>query len=255
MEYTFDILFRIDIIHPAVDPVSRAFSLVPTSGCQAQLRKAGLIAKPVENGTWIIVEKVLPGNQPLRPITTLVNFQFLLLLHQPAILDTTDGFQSDGGNTFPSYVGRKFLLQLSNLDDAGTIDGRINLAKSGTTVGTEDLASISGQLHSFSVDPAVNSVDFQSLRPFDDREFIRTVSEGNIVHIGDPPTLEKPFFTPVPAGSWRVKQSPSGVIDEVLITDDSLVQQRAFGLVEIFKDASVDYDSPIIYQIPFDTAS
>lgn len=251
MEYKFDILFRIDISHPGVAQIGRAFSLVPTSLCRTQLRKAGLIAKPVDNGIWIIVEKILPGNVPLRPINSLVNFQFLLLLHQPAILESTDGFQLSS----PPFVGRRSVLHLSNLDIGGTIDGRINLAKSGTTIGTEDFASIAGQLHSFKVDPIVNSVDFQSLNPVNSTGFNRAVSEGNIVQIGAPPTTERPSFTPVPSGAWQVKQSPSGVIDEVLITDDSLVQQRAFGLVEIFKDGSINYDSTIIYQIPFDIAS
>ncbi|MDP5171118.1 MAG: hypothetical protein NWR72_12810 [Bacteroidia bacterium] len=252
MEYRFDLLFQIQITHPGLMEVADGWEIRPTADCTRNLRRFGMIFKATPDGGMIAAERRLPSGLPARPITETTAFRFLLKLKKPSILETTEGFGTDV--PFPQFIGRSSLAYFSNLDDSNTLDGRVLLARSGTYVGKSDLGSVAAQTHAFEAAIGATAVNLVPILPGGGPAITRPVSAGRQVQLAEtPPGAQSP--TPLPAGAWKVKQVGSTLAEETLFTDDSLLFNRAFGLIEIFKNPAVDYDSPLTYLIPFNTTS
>ncbi|MDX1909705.1 MAG: hypothetical protein SF053_21890 [Bacteroidia bacterium] len=239
MEYRFDILFRLQLVHPGLRRLRDGFGLLPTSDCVAQLRRHGLLFKAVEDGAWIAVEK--QGGIPVRPIQEVVSFRFWLLLQDASLLEKTEDFDADPADPFPAFIGRSRLAYFTNLDNTLTLDGRIQLAQTAPAVSKDDLGSLAPQVHRFIPHPSASQVTAAPVVPGGGAVQSFTIPADRQVQLD------------LTAGAWRIAQPGSPAPTEVLLADDRLVGSRTFGLIEIFKAPSVDYNTPVTYTLTFNS--
>ncbi|MDX2285979.1 MAG: hypothetical protein NW241_17565 [Bacteroidia bacterium] len=242
MEYRYNLLFQIVIDHPALQRPGDGFGIRPTAACQQAMNRYGLLFKQLPEGAGVICETVVPGGLPIRPIGQEVSFAFVLTLLDAGLLEKTRHFHSGATAPYPAYSGRRRMLYFSNLNDAGTIDGRIGLSRQGAGVSRQDLGSLAPLRQQLAVHPAASQVSLRRLSPGGATVLLPIPANRQIRLDLDP-------------GAYRLQQPGSPLDPEVIVADDALLYGQAYALIEIFKDASVDYASPVTYRLSFQLPS
>ncbi len=249
MEYRFDVLFRIELRYPGLEPMNRWMTIQPTSDCMMTLQRFGTLCRSTENGIFVAMEKMMPSGAPLRPIRETVSFRFLLKFIDPHLLDNTAGFES--GAALLPYVGRSRFAYFSNLDDALVLDGRTELARAAAQVSQEDMGSLASQTHQFVPATGTSQVSLTPLTPGGGPATLRSVAAGRPLSLAVPDPNGWPSSQGLDAGAWHLQQVGSTLPRQLLVADDALLGSKSFGLIEIFKDATVDLTSPVLYTISF----
>jgi hypothetical protein len=242
MEYRYSLLFQIVIDHPALAKPGDAFGIHPTADCQRAMNRFGLLFRQLPEGAGVICETVVPGGLPIRPIGEEVSFAFVLTLRDAGVLEKTRHFHSGATAPYPAYSGRRRMLYFSNLDDAGTIDGRIGLSRQGAGVSRQDLGSLAPLRQQLAAHPDAAQVSLRRLSPSGATALLPVPADRQVLLDLDP-------------GAYRLQQLSSPLAPEVIVADDELLYGQAYGLIEIFKDASVDYASPVTYRLSFQLPS
>lgn len=242
MARKYQVLFTIQWIHNLYpNGLSRDFLLVPTAEGRKQLANYGMLFKPLETGGLVAVEMMEQGAGtwiPVRPITEAMVITLLLKVQKANVLSKTRPFHAPN---LP-LLGKTRTLYLTNLNATNTIDTTEILAKSALGVDIADIASIVSEKFVFRADPAqINQVAATAVFP--GSTFSKTLNLDNDHRIVE---FDLPF------GAYNIKRS--GLInppDEVVFADQVLMGEDAVGIVQIFKNQSVDYNNPKHYRIPF----
>lgn len=254
VDWQYDILFAFQVSHPD-DGAAQGFSIRPTFACTQQLAKLGLIFKPMTNGGAVIVEKKVPENpadspEPIRKIKGLAQFSFLLYLNNPALLKDTIPFHL---SSFPPYVGRSRILYFDNLDENNLIDQNLDHPPQ-MTLSTMDFA-----VYEMGTEGAVGEKDLGSLglnqfeyyaNPLQTNTFQVTpiLPNGGTTETWPINNNNKRVALKLAEGPYTIKQSE----EEVFYAASSLLFDGPFGLIHIFKDEQVDYNTTIRYDIIFE---
>ena len=257
MYRNYNILFSISIKHEfSSESLSRVFSLIPTQECRELLRRYGLIFKKFEDKYFIFYRRNSEAKSELGEVINRieeeVRFSFVLKLIQAELYNI-----SNLGD-YSLYSQGRNVLALSNLTaSSGNLDEHennsgVHLLTVSDLVGPDDFFQIATK--SFRV-------------PFNGTEVEKVIIQR--AGIGNPPVdvfeqLIDPEqeslvlnFQGYQEGRYYLKLIPRGgaSIQETfkLLLNSNNPAENAFGYIEIYKDATVNYDEAINYQIKFGT--
>ncbi|HMQ46517.1 MAG TPA: hypothetical protein PKA00_04500 [Saprospiraceae bacterium] len=254
VDWQYDILFAFQVSHPD-DGVAQGFSIQPTITCGQLLARYGLIFKPMPNGGAVIVEKKVPENpadtpEPVRKIKGVAQFSFILSLNNYALLTDTIPFHL---SSFPAFVGRSRILYFDNLDENNLIDQDLDHPPQMT------LSNMDFAVYEMGTDGAVSDKDLGSLG-LNQFEYYANPQQTNTFQVtpilpngGTTETWpinnnNKRVALKLADGPYTIKQSG----EEVFYAASSLLRSGPFGLIHIFKDEQVDYNTTIRYDIIFE---
>lgn len=264
VDWKYDLLFTFQLFpEGGAEPL---FAVIPTTDCVQTLRRYGLIFKPLSPGAAIIAEKRFQpdgSKATLRPIRSLTSFSFILQLKEAALLNQVAPYVMRNGSgeiipvELPSFSGRSRILYFNNLSASGQIDSDLEFIPPPEDVdfdlssrklsiqdmvSADDLASLAPNVFSLTEDPArVSLLQLQSIRP-----------DGDTM-LTEPITAQKRRVeVDVPSGAYRLIRTGPGGGEERIYAGSQLLGGAVFGLIEIFKDDSINYGSVINYQIEFE---
>ncbi len=259
-EQVFDALFNLSIQHDFLrQGVKNAFAIQPSLESRKQLRRNGLLFKPfVEyvpafplqravEGYHIIVEKIVSPEpaMPLRKIQTFTGFTFEIALNQTALLNQVEPFtKTENGTRIPQALtvpfGRR-ILYFNNVEDNGALDEDVILSKE-AAVSTKDVWSLIPE--QFTVPKIVNNATklaIQSLTNSFTSEYVIKSTQTKI-DIKLPPGIYR--------FSWRGGSNASPAL---VLVNSELYKSNLLGVIQIFKDKTVDYDVMMNYTLKFKT--
>jgi hypothetical protein len=245
MESRFDILFSIKINHEAFtgaqarEQVERSFALVPTDDCRRKLSKLGLLLKNTEGGILVISDKKKAPNgsfSPLRTMTELTDFVFLLKTKDANLLSSTRPFE-----TRPNLLlsGRP-VFYFSNQSSTNQLDLDNELTEQ-DFVSREDWITVMSHQFSQIFDPSVsNRVIIEEYKP-----------DGNRIETFSPNPRNKQLIIKNLDGIYLLRNTGSSNRTERFFASDTLLKQETLGIIQIFKTENTDYDVPKNYTINF----
>lgn len=240
MESIYDILFSFRVQHDLyTDLVSRDFQIIPTASCQINLARHGMIFKSDEEGGSAIIEKYTDGviTEPLRKIQDLTAFTFLIKAVNPQIFSQTKPYTE---TALPAFTGLSRILYLDNLNNANQIDASTTLSNQ-TNIGLEDLASIIPNSFSFVSDPVnIQQIRVEEIKPL-----------GGIVDTVLISPNQRNTELELAKGAYRlIKLGPLNS-SEIIFAEKDILLENFLGLIQIYKDSTVDYTNPIHYTLNF----
>ncbi|MEM7369921.1 MAG: hypothetical protein AAF587_15050 [Bacteroidota bacterium] len=241
MERSFDVLFSFQFAHDVYhDAVTRDFRILPTSTCRAALARHGMGFKSFEEGGQVIVEKISDGLSPaqaLRPLRGLTAFPFIIQAVNKSIIPQTRPYSETG---LRSYTGKSRILYLDNLNNANVIDTSPQLSV-GAQVGQGDLGSLIPNEFSFQEDPAdIQQVRIEEIQP-----------GGSIVQTVPITPNQTRVELDLKSGAYRLIKLGIGSDIEVIYAESGLLGADLIAIVQIYKDETVDYNTPVPYTISF----
>ncbi len=247
MIYYYDILFSFQVKVDNV--VSDAFTLVPTHECTKKLQKSGLIFKKLKDETAVIVERVGEEKstaEPIRKIKSTTVFSFILFLNDSDLLGKIIPYKrlpNATDNPFPPYSGRSRKLYFNNLNATFSIEDTRNKLSHTDKVSDDDLGSVTLNKFGYTErDPGVNlqQITFTEISPV-----------GGIIMPYGPGVTNRTAQLELNKAAYHLKRGPHL---ETLYAESSLIGSNALGIIEIFKDETIQYDQEIKYEIPFSTS-
>lgn len=244
MNSFFDILFSIQVKVDSV--VSDAFTVRPTLGCSKKLKQQGLLFKNLTNKSVVITEKIGEERStalPIRKIKKTTGFTFLLDLKDQRLLGEIIPFKRASNDPFPFYSGRSRKLYFNNLDASFSIEDTRNKLSHADTVSDEDLGSVTLNKFGYTeLDPGVplQQVTLSEVSPV-----------GNIILPYQQGTTNRTVQLDLKEAAYLLKRGPHL---ETLYAETALVRSNALAIIEVFKDATIQYDQKIEYEIPFVTS-
>lgn len=241
MERSFDVLFSFQFAHDVYhDAVTRDFRIVPTNRCLATLARHGMGFKGFEQGGQVIVEKISDGLSPaeaLRPLRGLTAFPFVIQAINKGIIPQTRPYNETGLRTF---TGKSRILYLDNLNNANVIDTSTQLSVN-AQVGQDDLGSLIPNEFTFYEDPAfIQQVRIEEIQP-----------GGMIVQTVPITPNQTRVELELASGAYRLIKLGLGSDSEVIYVESGLLGADLIAIVQIYKDETVDYNTPVHYTISF----
>ncbi len=258
VNWKYDILFSINITFDApLQP--NDFRVIPSKSCRSLLKKHGLIFRPVENGGIVIAEKRIHSDHtttPLFPIKSLTVFAFALHLNNSSLFSRLRPYSTDPSAVLPDFYGQRRALFFDNLNidlepDVELVDipqtqmpatnlKAMEIASLGT-VSDQDLASLVPNEFSYRRENNVNQITLQGLSPENEEKEKYNLSDKQ-------PHLPLKLATK----AYRFEQNGSATTSEIIVADAELLPVSTFGIVHIYKDATIDYSTAIRYDIKFE---
>lgn len=260
--WKYDVLCHLNLTHTA-GLEDKDFTLAPSRACQLILKRHNLLFRPRPNGALIIAEKRIQADgstTPLWRINEPTALTFLLQLRNPGLLARTKPFDQ---STLPAFIGRRRIIYLDNLNAARAIDGDADLDLHGNTfvelaangvVSEQDLASLVPNEFSYVADGStVTSATALLLRPGAETEV--TLNETTTTWPADrfPFAAAWPkMMLSLPTGGFRFTLGGTGSTSEILFAGTDVLNMSTFGIIQLYKDATIDYSKPIRYDIHFE---
>ncbi|MFN4079855.1 MAG: hypothetical protein ACK4NS_03050 [Saprospiraceae bacterium] len=242
IDWKYDILFAIRIVH-TLDP--ELFVLHASADTGLTLRNHGLLVKSYPSGIVVVAEKkVMPGGGKtvLRKITQAQAFTFLIKARSRALLGRLKPFDV----ATPSLLSQPQTLYFDNLNAANQIDQNLS-ADNGKQVmtlqvGPQNWASLIPERFSYAPPTGVSTIQVTPRSP--------GASSTLSLDATNPQKL--PLLLDLSPGAYRFNQAgvPSG--SQLAIADDALYAENATGIVRIFKNEQVSYDTIIRYDLVFE---
>jgi hypothetical protein len=247
MHWRFDPIFFIRVTHdkyvPEDDPKAGSyFWIEPDNETKHLMTSLNWLFKPVPNGAFISVKKNISSDgseKVLGKLRKTTPFTFLLHLNSPEILLHTPPYDQ-GSSPLPAFSGRARVMYFDNLDDLNQPD-RTVLSKL-EKVGKEDLASIAPNKFRLQAgDINTSQIDFTEIVP-----------GGSLVQTVNFSPEQRSALVELPSSPFRLNYTPPNRT-EYLYTDKNLLGNNAVGVIRIYKDELMDYNTPVNYTIRFST--
>jgi len=246
--WRYDILFNFRFYYTK-ELKPGTFVIVPSKECSNTLKKHNLIFKSTENGAMIISEKHIISESNCEAVWKLNQtkaFTFILVLKDLMLFPNISPYSSNPEDKLPDYYGKTRILYFDNLDMDNKIDNltnpttkSLNIAKN-ETVGIEDLASVIPNKLAFRKTNGISQVNLKPVKP------------GSNQNLEFQLTDQKPIANvSLETGAYELELIGSGKPKETIFVGSELSGSSVFGIIQIYKDQTIDYNTSIQYEIHF----
>lgn len=216
------------------------FRIVPTAATARTLAGLNWVFKAMPNGAFVAVQKNIRPDGSAKVQTELRQgafFTFLLYVNDPGILLCTPPYDS-GSAPLPLYSGRTRLLYFDNLDDANQPD-RLLLSREDKVTKRDFGSLVPNNFRIQAAGPSVTRIDFTEIKP-----------GGAVVCSAQFSPEQRTALVDLPSGAFHLVTTPANG-QEVLLADAELLDEKAIGIIRIYKDEHLNYDASVNYTIPF----
>ncbi len=258
VDWKYDILFSINIsFNGKLNP--NDFKVLPSNHTLGILKRHRLIYKAVENGGIIITEKKINSDSsktPVFPIKSLTAFTFVIQLNNSILFSRLRPYSNDASSVLPEFYGQRRHLFFDNLNidlelDIDLVDvtqtqmpdidlKSLEIASLGT-VSDQDLASLVPNEFTYRRENNINQIILQPLHPAAKADLKYTLSD-----------QQPQVALKLPPTAYRLEQNGDATTSEIIVADSTLFPLSTFGVIHIYKDETIDYNTAIRYDIKFE---
>jgi len=259
VQWKYDILFYFNIAYTG-RLQANDFLISPTNSCRKELSRYNLLFKQNQNGGYIISEKKITQSDELnvlRKIDELTSFTFMLVLKNQNLFSSLSPFSVAETDFLPDFIGRRRLLYFDNLDGNQNVDDNLTpfpnnpinnlaffsapLASSGY-VSEQDLGSLVPNEFSYTKEPEIDEINISPLHPGDLQPQAYSFEGGNT----------KVKISLQQSGYVFQRSGAGGSSNEIVFAGSELIPNSLLGVIQIYKNETTDYSSPIRYDINFE---